>query len=198
MARIAGVNLPVQKHTWVALTSIYGIGRTRALQICEAAKVKKGSFYHFFPSKRDLALATIEAQWGNVRAELMDPAFATDAPPLERIGRFFTMTCAYQEASRDENGQIRGCPFGNLAIELSAHEKAIREELENIYSQMAGYIERALAEYSPASDLRAGADELLAFHQGAVLLAKTRNDPTLIAAMAGTAVKLGNSIAEIT
>ena len=39
MARIAGVNLPVQKHTWVALTSIYGIGRTRALQICEAAKV---------------------------------------------------------------------------------------------------------------------------------------------------------------
>jgi small subunit ribosomal protein S13 len=39
MARIAGVNLPIQKHTWVALTSIYGIGRTRALQICEAANV---------------------------------------------------------------------------------------------------------------------------------------------------------------
>lgn len=39
MARIAGVNLPVQKHTWVALTSIYGIGRTRAFQICEAAGV---------------------------------------------------------------------------------------------------------------------------------------------------------------
>ena len=40
MARIAGVNLPVQKHTWVALTHIYGIGRTRALQICEAANVE--------------------------------------------------------------------------------------------------------------------------------------------------------------
>ncbi len=40
MARIAGVNLPVQKHTWVALTSIYGVGRTRALQICEAAGVE--------------------------------------------------------------------------------------------------------------------------------------------------------------
>ncbi|MBT8062743.1 MAG: 30S ribosomal protein S13 [Xanthomonadales bacterium] len=39
MARIAGVNLPVQKHAWVALTSIYGIGRTRALQICEVANV---------------------------------------------------------------------------------------------------------------------------------------------------------------
>lgn len=40
MARIAGVNLPVQKHAWVALTQIYGIGRTRALQICEAAGVE--------------------------------------------------------------------------------------------------------------------------------------------------------------
>lgn len=39
MARIAGVNLPVQKHIWVALTHIYGIGRTRALQICESAGV---------------------------------------------------------------------------------------------------------------------------------------------------------------
>ena len=40
MARIAGVNLPVQKHAWVALTHIYGIGRTSALQICEVAGVE--------------------------------------------------------------------------------------------------------------------------------------------------------------
>ena len=39
MARIAGVNIPVQKHTWVGLTHIYGIGRTRAYQICEVAGV---------------------------------------------------------------------------------------------------------------------------------------------------------------
>jgi len=39
MARIAGVNIPVQKHTWVGLTHIFGVGRTRAYQICEAAKV---------------------------------------------------------------------------------------------------------------------------------------------------------------
>ena len=39
MARIAGVNIPVQKHTWVGLTHIYGIGKTRAFQICEAAGV---------------------------------------------------------------------------------------------------------------------------------------------------------------
>jgi len=39
MARIAGVNLPVQKHIWVALTQIYGIGRTRSYQICDATGV---------------------------------------------------------------------------------------------------------------------------------------------------------------
>lgn len=39
MARIAGVNLPVNKHAWVSLTSIYGIGRTRARKICASASV---------------------------------------------------------------------------------------------------------------------------------------------------------------
>lgn len=34
MARIAGVNLPTQKQVWVALQSIFGIGRTRSKQIC--------------------------------------------------------------------------------------------------------------------------------------------------------------------
>ncbi|MDG2376523.1 MAG: 30S ribosomal protein S13 [Woeseiaceae bacterium] len=39
MARIAGINIPVNKHVVVALTSIYGIGDTRAKQICEVAGV---------------------------------------------------------------------------------------------------------------------------------------------------------------
>jgi small subunit ribosomal protein S13 len=34
MARIAGVNIPNHQHAEIALTSIYGIGRTRARQIC--------------------------------------------------------------------------------------------------------------------------------------------------------------------
>jgi len=40
MARIAGINVPVNKHTVIALTAIYGIGRTRSKAICEAAGVK--------------------------------------------------------------------------------------------------------------------------------------------------------------
>ena len=39
MARIAGVNIPNHKHTEIALTAIFGIGRTRAQQICDAAGI---------------------------------------------------------------------------------------------------------------------------------------------------------------
>ncbi len=39
MARIAGINLPAHKHTEIGLTHIFGIGRPRALSICDAAGV---------------------------------------------------------------------------------------------------------------------------------------------------------------
>ena len=40
MARIAGINIPMNKHVWVGLTSIYGVGRTQARKACDAAGVK--------------------------------------------------------------------------------------------------------------------------------------------------------------
>ena len=39
MARIAGVNIPDRKHAVIALTAIYGIGRTRAAEICASAGI---------------------------------------------------------------------------------------------------------------------------------------------------------------
>ncbi len=39
MARIAGINIPLNKHINIALTDIFGIGRTRADQVCAAANV---------------------------------------------------------------------------------------------------------------------------------------------------------------
>jgi small subunit ribosomal protein S13 len=55
VARISGVIIPVQKHVVIGLTAIYGIGRTRARQICELAKVE--------PSKKvkDLTEAELES-----------------------------------------------------------------------------------------------------------------------------------------
>ena len=39
MARIAGINLPTNKHIEIALTSIYGIGRPTSQKICDEASV---------------------------------------------------------------------------------------------------------------------------------------------------------------
>jgi small subunit ribosomal protein S13 len=40
MARIAGINIPPHKHAVIALTAIYGIGKTSAQKICDAVGVK--------------------------------------------------------------------------------------------------------------------------------------------------------------
>ena len=66
MARIAGVNIPDQKHTWVGLTHIFGVGKTRAYQICAAAGVAPDTRI------RDLAEPEIEgirAAIGNFSVE---------------------------------------------------------------------------------------------------------------------------------
>ena len=60
MARIAGVNLPVQKHVWVGLQSIFGIGRTRSKKLCDVVGVPHST------KIRDLT----EAQVDQLRSEV--------------------------------------------------------------------------------------------------------------------------------
>ena len=43
MARIAGVNIPNHQHAEIALTAIFGIGRSRAQKICDAAGVTRSA-----------------------------------------------------------------------------------------------------------------------------------------------------------
>jgi small subunit ribosomal protein S13 len=43
MARIAGVNIPNHQHAEIALTAIYGVGRSRAQKICDAAEVSRST-----------------------------------------------------------------------------------------------------------------------------------------------------------
>jgi small subunit ribosomal protein S13 len=40
MARIAGINIPNHQHAGIALTAIYGVGRSRATAICVAAGIE--------------------------------------------------------------------------------------------------------------------------------------------------------------
>lgn len=66
MARIAGINIPVNKHIVVALTSIYGIGIQRARMICKAASIT--------PSKKakdltEAELDVLRSQVGEYKVE---------------------------------------------------------------------------------------------------------------------------------
>lgn len=60
MARIAGINIPDNKHTVIALQSIYGIGPTRAKAICAATGIAPDS------KVRDLSEPELEQLRGQV------------------------------------------------------------------------------------------------------------------------------------
>jgi small subunit ribosomal protein S13 len=54
MARIAGINIPDQKHIEIALTAVFGVGRSRAQKICDSVKIKRTT------KVKDLAEADLE------------------------------------------------------------------------------------------------------------------------------------------
>jgi small subunit ribosomal protein S13 len=66
MARIAGVNVPVQKHISIGLTSIYGIGRPRALKICVDAKINPAKKVS---SLTDAELETLRSEVAKFKVE---------------------------------------------------------------------------------------------------------------------------------
>jgi len=66
MARIAGVNIPDRKHAVIALTSIYGVGRTRAAQICAAAGIEPDTKIQ---SLSEAQVDTLRAEVAKIRVE---------------------------------------------------------------------------------------------------------------------------------
>src|SRR5436189_4358366 len=62
-------------------------GSTTIDQICDKAGVKKGSFYYFFESKADVAVAALDSEFQKNRVEL-DAIFSATVPPLERIRNY--------------------------------------------------------------------------------------------------------------
>ena len=73
MARIAGINIPDQKHTVIALTAIYGIGKTRAKAICAATgiaedvKIRELSEEQIEKLREEVGIFTVE---GDLRREV--------------------------------------------------------------------------------------------------------------------------------
>jgi TetR/AcrR family transcriptional repressor of nem operon len=165
-------------------------------ELCEAAEVNKGSFYHFFPSKEDLAVAVIEAQWEATCEKIMEPGLAADIPPLKRIARVFELMSKIQRSAKRTGGITPGCPLANLSGELSNHEPKLRKRLSRVYKdlheRMAKTLRAAVAagELPRGTDVERKAEGLVALSEGAMLLSAVHDDPAIAGRMAALALAL--------
>jgi TetR/AcrR family transcriptional repressor of nem operon len=164
-------------------------------EICQKAGVKKGSFYHFFPSKRDLTVAMLDESWSTFRQTMLVTAFARDVPPLQRIERLLVFLYQHQKSSKEHTGRVLGCPYGNLAGEMSTQDEVIRERVNHIFGDLQAQIKDALDEAVQAGDVgkldsEATAAAMVAYLEGIILLAKTRNDVELIQSLAPAVLKI--------
>ncbi len=162
-------------------------------QICDAANVQKGSFYHFFPSKRDLALAVIDDMADDWAHGFVKEAFDQQLPPMERLDYLIDAAYYWQKAAKDIEGRMPGCLFGNLVLEVSTRDDILRAKLSAVFDKTKVRFERTLEQavetgaISPLdTDLTAQA--MLAYLEGMILLAKSRNEPEVIQKL-GPAIK---------
>lgn len=154
--------------------------------ICEHASVKKGSFYHFYPSKQALTLAVLDAHFIDIKEKLIDIAFADDLPPLARMARFAEMAYQFQKQVSVQTGHVLGCPFGNLSAELSTQDEPIRERIQQTFAKLQKMLSCVIKaaqtsrEVAPEVDVSATAQAMLAYFEGVLLMAKNQNNPELI------------------
>jgi TetR/AcrR family transcriptional repressor of nem operon len=162
-------------------------------EICSMANVQKGSFYHFFPSKQDLAMAVIDNMADDWANGFVAEAFDEELPPMERLDYMVDAVYYWQKAAKNLEGRMPGCLFGNLALEVSTRDEVIRARLNAIFEKASSRFHEALEQAIergdiPFLDTQATATAMLAYLEGVILLAKTRNDPDVVRNL-GPAIK---------
>src|SRR5260370_41878938 len=78
-------------------------------EICEAAKVHKGSLYHFFRTKEDVAVAACGNLWETEQAA-MDRLFSSHVKPLDRSSHCCNHVYQAQKGKSHKQGQICASP----------------------------------------------------------------------------------------
>jgi TetR/AcrR family transcriptional regulator, transcriptional repressor for nem operon len=144
-------------------------------ELCTAADVRKGSFYHYFSSKSELAKAVVDLHAQAFHARLASSPAAT---PVQKLHAIPEAIGAIQTALEAQFGRAVGCPFGNLAAELSTTDEDLRVHLAAHLAAMEDQLASTCREAAALGVLRAGTDPdqlahaLLAQYQGIILLAK--------------------------
>jgi TetR/AcrR family transcriptional repressor of nem operon len=149
-------------------------------QICERAQVNKGSFYHFFPSKSDLAIEAYEEHWREKQPEL-DRIFSPQIPPLARLELWCEYICERQRQKASKYGHVCGCPYASLGTELATQDEKIRAKAQQMVDRSIRYVESALRdakhqELISIDDPAATARRVYSMVLGILLHAKIRND----------------------
>jgi TetR/AcrR family transcriptional regulator, transcriptional repressor for nem operon len=144
-------------------------------ELCHAADVRKGSFYHYFSSKSELAKAVVDLHADAFAKRLSGDSASTAVQKLHAIPDAIG---AIQSALEAQFGRTVGCPFGNLAAELSTTDDDLRAHIAEVLGAMERYLAAACRDAAAVGVLREGVDPdrlahaLLAQYQGIILLAK--------------------------
>ena len=154
-------------------------GSTTIDQICETAGVKKGSFYYFFDSKADVAVAALDAEWDRRRPEL-DAIFSSTVPPLERLRKYCEFGYQFQKEIREKCGCVLGCPLFSLGSEISTQEDILQKKIQGMLDQKRKYLESAIRDAHAAGlihapDAAAKARTLFSYYQGVLTEARINN-----------------------
>jgi TetR/AcrR family transcriptional repressor of nem operon len=163
-------------------------GSTSVDDICERAEVRKGSFYHFFESKAELAMAGLGVAWREHLAEL-DHIFSPIHPPLERLRKVCAKFVDHQKEIHSRHGRVLGCPVHSLGAEVSTWEGVLQAKIKEAICQHHRYFESALRDAAAAGqipkrpDPSARARIISAYIEGLLMHARILNDLSVLKEM---------------
>ena len=112
--------------------------------ICQKAEVKKGSFYYFFESKSDLAIAALDRLWNEQMKPELDTQFSSSVEPLQRIVNYLEAMVAKQVESQKKSGRVLGCPLCSVGSEISTQDEKLSAKIRDICSSKRRYFESAV------------------------------------------------------
>jgi TetR/AcrR family transcriptional repressor of nem operon len=155
-------------------------------ELCTEARAPRGSFYYWWPSKQALALAMIQRSWDRTRRVVFEPVFGREASFGEQLDDYVERLIAHLERTERATARVPGCRFGNLAAELSTRDPEIRRAIEAVFVDMRRIFAEAMrravetGELDGAVDPVDAAEALCAHMEGLMILAKARNQPTVL------------------
>ncbi len=153
--------------------------------ICHQAGVKKGSFYHFFPSKSELAVAAYEEHWQRYYLPIYSELFDAEKSPLKRIADWCQHITDKQIEIYERKGRVLGCPYASIGSELCTQDEQILKKTHEIFARATRYVETSLEDAAKRSDIPHAnlsqiAAEIFTFMVGTLVMARIQNNPLLI------------------